>query len=52
MALDRSTLLRVNRIAGIVSVVIGLAVVGAAGVWALHYRILTTESLTARGRVI
>jgi len=52
VALDRSTLLRVNRIAGIVSVVIGFAVVGAAGVWALRYRILTTQSRATQGRVI
>jgi hypothetical protein len=52
VTLDRSTLVTVNRVLGIVSVAIGVAVTGAAGVWALHYRVLTTQSVTTRGRVI
>ncbi len=52
MNIDRDMLLRVNRIAGIGSIVIGLAVMPAAGIWALHMWTFTRDAAVVAGHVV
>ena len=52
MNIDRDMLVRINRIAGIGSVVIGLAVMTVAGIWALHMWTFTRDAAAVSGQVV
>lgn len=52
MNINRDMLVRVNQIAGVGSVVIGLVVMTAAGIWALHMRAFTRDAAAVPGQVV
>jgi hypothetical protein len=52
MNMDRGMMVRINRAVGIVSVVIGLAVMSGAGIWAMQHRSFMRDAAVAHGQVV